>query len=885
MLSQVTNWSLKKKFGLIVAIIFLPASLTFSFLNYHQEYLARVEEETARARLVAQSLSEHCNDIAENRGKEKKGGEEGRGKENVIGSSGESAENYCLGLRSGLVKRVLGENLSFAIRYVSLTPLNPKNRADSFEQKGIRLLKQKRGQAEYVKLTWIQGERAIRYLKPIRSSPSCLKCHAAAPAQGMGKTAITSPTKVHSQAVNPLNREGNIQDKTIQGAISITVPARSLGIPLEKSMERTFLLNLGLIGSMVLIWLIFAKIHISDRLGKLSKGMIAVIREEEDPEEEIKDTRNDEINDTRNADEIGSLFSIFYLMRSVLRKKMRLLRNEIAMYRSLTHSVLYGMVVMDIEGKILLFNEGAERIFGWKRGEILNQKATLLIPPKLRWKYKYSFIQRLRDERLRKEPIETIGLRKSGEEFFVRLSISIDKTVLAGKGGQSMIFSAVIQDITEQKRKEGEITRQNEKLALLNQISTELLLERDLKKLAERSLDESLELTDSPFGLFLLKNKDGDLVPLAMLGLSAQRGGDEEIPPVFRPVGILGEIVRQQKPHIINTNSRSTWTTGKGGRTVLSFGKFSFYSFLGVPIISDQEVIGVICAANRPEGYTSKEQEFLTSLANDLSLLIVRNAAEKETQILKEEFQTLFEQSSDMIAICNLEGRIIAVNYRVVQYTGYAYQELINYSFWKLHLPDEERSCKEFLKKVLKNEASRLESFFRQKNGGSFPVDLHANIVAFRDQKLVQVVIRDTIQFKKAESDFKGQIGNLMKKLEEFRWETTFFRIVVDTLSEYVILTDRTGRILLANAPFCQRFGYTPDELVGQPVEFLFSPDLSVDIVDQIITQAMEEGWNGGVVHLTKEGEKIQLNLSMQAVHDPENGIFGLMGIYSECMS
>ena len=345
--------------------------------------------------------------------------------------------------------------------------------------------------------------------------------------------------------------------------------------------------------------------------------------------------------------------------------------------------------------------------------------------------------------------------------------------------------------------------------------------------------------------------------PWPCWGYQLSGGGDEEVPPVFQPIGILGEIVRQQKAHIINTNPRSTCTTGRGSRTVLSFGKFSFYSFLGVPIISDQEVIGVICAANRPEGYTSKEQEFLTALANDLSLLIVRNAAEKETQILKEEFQTLFEQSSDMIAICNLEGKIIAVNYRIVQYTGYAYHELLNYGFWKLHIPDEERSCREFLKKILKNEESRFESCFRQKNGGSFPVDLHANIVSFGDQKLIQVVIRDTIQFKKAESDFKGQVGNLMKKLEESRRETTFFRIVVDTLSEYVILTDRTGRILLANASFCQRFGYAPDELIGQPVEFLFSPDLSVDVVDQIIAHALEEGWNGGVVHLTKEGQKV----------------------------
>ena len=590
MLSQVTNWSLKRKFGLIVALIFLPASLTFSFLNYHQEYLARVEEETAKARSVAQSLSEHWNDLAEKEGREKQGGEgggggggggeggtregrreerreEGRergGEKNSRRSSEESAENYCLGLshRSGLMKRILGENLSFAIRYVSLTPLNPKNRADSFERAGIQVLERKRGQDEYVKLSWVQGERAIRYLKPIRSNPSCLKCHTAAPALEMVSTARTSPTQIYSQAVNLLNRD---REGNIQGAISITVPAQSLGLPLEKSLERTLLLNLGLIGSMVLIWLIFAKIHISDRLEKLSQGITAITIGEEDPEErnseekdseerdpegedpeKIKNARNE---DTRNnGDEIGILFSNFYFMRSVVRKRMRLLRSEIAMYRSLTQSTLYGMVVMDIEGKILLFNEGAEKIFGWKRGEILNQKATLLIPPKLRWKYKYSLIQRLRDERLRREPIETLGLRKSGEEFTVRLSISVGKTIVeaasreldntssrlniavgktvsAGRGGKGILFSAVIQDITEQKRKEGEITRQNEKLALLNQVSTELLLERDLKKLAERSLDESLDLTDSPFGLFLLKNKDGDLVPLAMLGLSAQRGG------------------------------------------------------------------------------------------------------------------------------------------------------------------------------------------------------------------------------------------------------------------------------------------------------------------------------------------------------------------------
>ncbi|MEW5801365.1 MAG: PAS domain S-box protein [bacterium] len=859
MLSQVTNWSVKRKFSLILAILFLPASLTFSFFTYRQEYLTRVEAETAKARLVAGSLNEHWSELIQ-------GMETGAG----AGSFGKAAENSVSGFShsSELVTRILGPSLS--VRYVSLTPLNPRNRADSFEQEGIRMLEREEGdQDEYVKLSWLEGEKAIRYLKPLRGKDACLQCH-----RSPKSTAATSMGHSPSGEAGSVDREGAM----LLGCISITVPYRVFGLPLEKNLERSVLVNFGIFGFMILVWLIFAKVHIQDRLDELSKEMAAVAGGEDgrsDGAEEIRGSRNEEIRGSRN-DEIGSLFASFYAMRSQVRQRVQLLKGEAELCQSLARSAVFGVIVLDIEGKILLFNDGAEKIFGWKRGEVLNQKATLLIPPKLRREYKYALMQRLRDARLREEPIEAPGMRKDGVEFFARLSVSAGKT----SGGR--IFTVIIQDITEQKRKEGEMSRQNEKLVLLNQISTELLLERDLKKLAERSLDESLELTDSPFGLFLLKNKDGDLVPLTMMGLSAHKEENEEVPQVFRPIGVLGEIMRKKMPYLINTRPRLA-SVGEN-RTVLSFGKFSFYSFLGAPIISDGEVIGVICVANRPEGYTGKEQELLSALADDLSLLIIRNAVEKETRVLKEEFQTLFDQSSDMIVLCNLEGRIIAVNYRVVQYTGYAYQELIDYAFWKLHLPDEERKCREFLKRVLKMETFRLESIFRQKNGGSFPVDLHAHVVAFGDQKVIQVVIRDMIQSKKAESDFKNQIESLTKRLAEYRREMTFFRMVVDTLSEYVILTDRTGRILLANASFCQRFGYAQDELVGQPVEFLFSPDLSIDTVDQIITHAMEKGWNGGVVHLTKGGQKIQLKLSMQAVHDPGNGIFGLVGIYSECM-
>ncbi|MEW6381396.1 MAG: PAS domain S-box protein [bacterium] len=882
---QAVRWSLTKKFSLIIIMVFMPASLVVSFLTYRREYLARVEGAREKARLVARSLHENwyeMGSMSSMGSMDAAGEEEGRMETHSENASQEPAGNFHshIGHRPGRMERILEKTLSLSVRYVACNPRNPENMADSFEREGIAVFERNKDQGEegeYVKLVSFQGKKALRCLKPLRAREFCLQCH------GQG----------HDDKVN----NDKVNDGPVLGAISIIIPVRPQALFLEHARERFLWLNLGLTVLMVLIWLVFAKTSIIDRLENLSEGMAVFSREEnsgdDTPYNDIPhgETPHDEVG----HDEIGSVFSAFQVMRASVSRKIRSLKREVDIYRILTRSAAYGMMAIDEEGRILFFNTGAERIFGWKRGEILNQKAGLLIPHRLRRDYKHAFIRSMVDESpagavsagehgvsteapgvSTEEPIETFGLRRSGEEFPVHLSTS------TGKAAGGRIFTAIIRDITQQKRKEGEITRQNEKLVLLARVSTGLLLERDLKKLAEYSLEESLELTDSPFGLFLLKDKDGNLVPLASLGLSVQTA-DEKGCQVFRPVGVLGDIMRQRKPQIINTSSRGMpWSGSGANRTVLSFGRFSFHSFLGVPIISDQEVIGIICLADRPAGYTNREQELVAALAKDLSLLIVRNAIEKETRILKEEFQTLFDQASDMIVICTLEGKIQAVNHRVVQYTGYPYQELIDHAFWKLHLPDEERRIREFLHRVAAGETCRIESFFRQKEGGSFPVDLHANIVACGDHQVIQVVIRDMVQFKQAESDLKGRIEWLTKKLDDLRRETSFFRMAVDALPEYIILTDRTGRIILANAAFCRRLGYPMDELMGQPVEFLFGPGLSVDIVDQIIGQALKGGWEGKVVHLAQGGQEISLELSLQAVRGSGDGALGLLGIYAE---
>lgn len=52
------------------------------------------------------------------------------------------------------------------------------------------------------------------------------------------------------------------------------------------------------------------------------------------------------------------------------------------------------------------------------------------------------------------------------------------------------------------------------------------------------------------------------------------------------------------------------------------------------------------------------------------------------------------------------------------------------------------------------------------------------------------------------------------------------FQVLFETASEGLVVSDRTGLIRLCNPRICEMFGYTKEELVGQPIELLLPLDL-----------------------------------------------------------
>ena len=131
-----------------------------------------------------------------------------------------------------------------------------------------------------------------------------------------------------------------------------------------------------------------------------------------------------------------------------------------------------GVITASEDMMIILFNQGAERIFGYQAKEVIGKPLEILMPHRSRTRhaeYVQEFNQSRDNFRLMDDRQEIYGLRKNGVEFPAAASVSKLETET------EKLFTVVVHDNTERKRAEKDIHKAKSEAEIANQAKSQFL--------------------------------------------------------------------------------------------------------------------------------------------------------------------------------------------------------------------------------------------------------------------------------------------------------------------------------------------------------------------------------------------------------------------------
>ncbi len=177
---------------------------------------------------------------------------------------------------------------------------------------------------------------------------------------------------------------------------------------------------------------------------------------------------------------------------------------------------------------------------------------------------------------------------------------------------------------------------------------------------------------------------------------------------------------------------------------------------------------------------------------------LLRHYAEQERL-----FTAVVQSSTDAVITETLDGTITAWNQAAQNLFGYAPQQAVGHSI-DMIVPAELRGEV----RVLLDKVSRGEHIAH-----------HETVRQARDGRLIDVSL--SISPIKSHTGTIIGAAKILRDVTEPKLAQTNFRLAVEASPSGVLMIDRNGAIVLANAEIERLFGYARDELLGRPVESL----------------------------------------------------------------
>lgn len=292
---------------------------------------------------------------------------------------------------------------------------------------------------------------------------------------------------------------------------------------------------------------------------------------------------------------------------------------------TITQSIQDALVSLDGEGRVVFWNQGAERLFGYREGEILGRSFMRLAPEELRdplepgW---HDFALLEATEVPAHSVVELHGLSKGGEK------IALEATLAAWSQDGERNAVGIFRDISDRKRQEKGAERVQQSRVAISALLRTSLEPISFREQLERALDIILSVPwltiESKGSIFLMDDEANELV------LEVERGLHEHLLKACArlPMGYCLCGKAAQTREIVFSGCMDE-------RHDVTFEGIKEHGHYCVPIMFQDRLLGVVnmYLAHGHQG-NFEETEFLSAIANTLAGIIERRRAEEKLKHL-----------------------------------------------------------------------------------------------------------------------------------------------------------------------------------------------------------------------------------------------------------
>jgi len=513
------------------------------------------------------------------------------------------------------------------------------------------------------------------------------------------------------------------------------------------------------------------------------------------------------------------------------------------------------IIVKDLDGEIIRWNKGAEKIYGYSQSEVVGKSIALIIPAE-RSREMLDIVARIQQGQS-VDHFETTRIRKDGQQIDVSLTIS---PVKDGRGNV-VGASTIARDITEQKRSEQSLREAQAALKIKAEglERTNEAIRGLYKEIAEKTA--RLEASQRE----ILKAKD-----------IAER--------IYKVVPSAIFTVDQNR-RITSWNNKAAEITGYSeeealGRECTLFCEQPCKEGCGLysdarekPIVQAQATIrrkdGVMRTILKNVDLLKDLDGNIVGGAESFEDITERFVAEQKIKESEEKYRHLVEHANSVILRLDSGGRIIFFNEYAEKFFGFSKEEILGQHVVGTIVPTTDSQGDDIallIQKILDDPEN-------------YEINENENICKDGRRVWIRWSNKVVLNEKTKEKELLS-VGSDMTQIKKTQEQLSRLSRAVEYSPATVVVTDPHGDIEYVNPKFCQVTGYTAQEAIGRNPSILKSGEQSTEFYKNLWETILHgDEWRGQFSNKKKNGEIFYEDASISAVRDDKGKIINFIAV------